>query len=279
MPILVIAIIVLLALAAVVILATARRRSTTGRLSRETLARDAGSSASAGTDVATTGDSDPRARADETRDQASGTPAETTAAAVTEFTPIDDEELGITRRQFFNRGILAGIGAGLGTFGVASLAFLWPSSAGGTSGRISVGSVAQAESAWSAREPFYNAAARTYVVQYPTDALGNAEGAYAEQPPVLEGMQEGLVALFQRCPHLGCRVPWCGTSQWFECPCHGSKYNRVGEWRDGPAPRGMDRFGVVVEGDSIMVDTSVEWAGPPKGTNTTGQSPEGSPCV
>ena len=70
-----------------------------------------------------------------------------------------------------------------------------------------------------------------------------AQAVYGESPSVLAGMEEGFVALYQKCPHLGCRVPWCQTSQWFECPCHGSKYNRVGEKKGGPAPRGMDRFG------------------------------------
>ena len=47
---------------------------------------------------------------------------------------------------------------------------------------------------------------------------------------------------YQKCPHLGCRVPQCVSSQWFECGCHGSQYNRVGEKKGGPAPRGMDHF-------------------------------------
>ncbi|HUV11180.1 MAG TPA: Rieske 2Fe-2S domain-containing protein, partial [Acidimicrobiia bacterium] len=79
--------------------------------------------------------------------------------------------------------------------------------------------------------------------------------------------------------HLGCRVPWCQTSQWFECPCHGSKYNRVGEKRGGPAPRGMDRYGMSVSGGSIIVDTSTLIQGPTIGTDTTGQGQEGAPCV
>jgi cytochrome b6-f complex iron-sulfur subunit len=92
-------------------------------------------------------------------------------------------------------------------------------------------------------------------------------------------MKEGYVALYQKCPHLGCRVPWCQTSQWFECPCHGSKYNRVGEKRGGPAPRGMDRFVLSVSGNSIVVDTGTVVQGPPIGTDTTGQGQEGAACV
>ena len=47
----------------------------------------------------------------------------------------------------------------------------------------------------------------------------------------------------------GCRA--CNTSQWFECPCHGSQYNRVGEKKGGPAPRGLDRFAVSVDGGRL----------------------------
>jgi cytochrome b6-f complex iron-sulfur subunit len=94
-------------------------------------------------------------------------------------------------------------------------------------------------------------------------------------------MEAGYTALSQKCVHLGCRVPWCQTSQWFECPCHGSKYNRVGEKRGGPAPRGLDRWPLSVSGGSIEVDQTggVPVTGPPIGTDTTEQSAEGAPCV
>ncbi len=49
-------------------------------------------------------------------------------------------------------------------------------------------------------------------------------------------------ALSQKCTHLGCRVPFCESSGQFECPCHGSMFNRAGEYRAGPAPRGMDQL-------------------------------------
>jgi cytochrome b6-f complex iron-sulfur subunit len=89
-----------------------------------------------------------------------------------------------------------------------------------------------------------------------------------------------VVALYQTCPHLGCRVPQCVTSQWFECPCHGSKYNQVGEKKGGPAPRGMDRFPMTVSaGGELVVDTGTVIQGPPIGTNTTGQEAEGPNCL
>lgn len=97
---------------------------------------------------------------------------------------------------------------------------------------------------------------------------------------IIPSMEQGIIGLYQKCVHLGCRVPWCPTSQWFECPCHGSKYNRVGEKRGGPAPRGLDRWIVTVSGSKITIDTSgTAITGPPIGTDTTGQGAEGPPCV
>jgi cytochrome b6-f complex iron-sulfur subunit len=79
--------------------------------------------------------------------------------------------------------------------------------------------------------------------------------------------------------HLGCKVPWCKSSQWFECPCHGSQYNRVGEKKGGPAPRGLDRFAVTVDGGFVTVDSGQRTDGPAIGVNTTGQEAEGPHCV
>ena len=112
--------------------------------------------------------------------------------------------------------------------------------------------------------------------QYPHEALDKAKAVYS--PPELAGMEAGLVALLQKCPHLGCRVPQCVSSQWFECGCHGSQYNQVGEKKGGPAPRGMDRFAMEVKGTNFIVDTGTVILGPPIGTNTTGQEAEGPHC-
>jgi cytochrome b6-f complex iron-sulfur subunit len=267
-----------LVLAGVMIIATGRRRAGTGRLSRETRRADA-PPPSASTDLATTDqgeealDEAARARAEETSQALEPAGARVPAERV----PVDEEELGVTRRQFFNRGILLGQSLAVGGFGIAALAFLWPSGSGGFGAKIRVGSLSDIQAAIDSREPFYNASAKTYIVPYPQGDLSNAEAVY--QPAVVAGMEEGYVALYQKCVHLGCRVPWCQTSQWFECPCHGSKYNRVGEKKDGPAPRGLDRFALTVTGGGIEVDTSTVIEGPPIGTDTTGQSAEGAACV
>jgi cytochrome b6-f complex iron-sulfur subunit len=128
------------------------------------------------------------------------------------------------------------------------------------------------------KEPYYLAAGRLYINPYPKDATEKAKSVLAYSA-VLEGYEAGIVALYQKCVHLGCRVPWCKTSQWFECPCHGSQYNRVGEKKGGPAPRGLDRFAASVQGGIVVVDTKMVIPGPPIGTNTTGQESEGPHCI
>jgi len=285
----VIGVVVLLALAAVVLLGTARRRAGTGQLSRETRRADASAppavaapdpeldtSEGADSDV----DAEARGRADESRraiGSGSSVPVSVGDRAPVRYEPVDEDELGVTRRQFFNRGILTGLSLAVAGFGGAALAFLWPSGASGFGGKINVGSVADVQKAIDAKQPFYNASAKVYIQPFPKQDVAKAQKVYPST--ITAGMAQGYVALYQKCVHLGCRVPWCQTSQWFECPCHGSKYNRVGEKRGGPAPRGLDRFVVDVSGGSIVVDTGTIIQGPPIGTDTTGQGQEGAPCV
>jgi cytochrome b6-f complex iron-sulfur subunit len=286
-----IAIIAVIALAVIGLVVTARSRATTGSLSRETRKRDEAAAGSALASDAAPADEtnvavetgEGRARADEAR-RAIGSggaqvPEPRAAGTAVVYEPVDIEELGVTRRQFFNRSILAGSGLGLGAFGVAALAFLWPNASAGFGGKIVVGSVADANTAIGNKEPFYNATAKTYIVAYPKADLPKAKKVAAYTPPIIAGMEQGFVALYQKCVHLGCRVPWCQSSQWFECPCHGSKYNKVGEKVGGPAPRGLDRFVLTVSGGNIVVDTGNLVLGPPIGTNTIDQSPEGPLCV
>jgi cytochrome b6-f complex iron-sulfur subunit len=91
--------------------------------------------------------------------------------------------------------------------------------------------------------------------------------------------QGGLRALYQKCPHLGCRVPFCESSGRFECPCHGSVYNIIGEYIQGPAPRGMDRFPISIRGDRVVVDTSDVAEGPPRGILEGPQQSSGPSCL
>lgn len=58
--------------------------------------------------------------------------------------------------------------------------------------------------------------------------------------------EQGFVALYGVCTHLGCLPKWVDTNHRFECPCHGSKYELDGKWIEGPAPRSLDRFKTTV---------------------------------
>jgi cytochrome b6-f complex iron-sulfur subunit len=178
----------------------------------------------------------------------------------------------VTRREFFRRSLLASVTLFGAQFGAASLAFLWPNLRGGFGSVIDLGLTPDDVKGQidSGNQPFYYGAGRFYLVKYDVQPV----------PDEYEGLVgEGLMALYQKCVHLGCRVPFCAQSQWFECPCHGSKYNNAGEYRDGPAPRGMDRFAVTVQNGTVQVDTSLVVEGPPRGINTTKQDPEGPFCV
>ncbi|HZQ26738.1 MAG TPA: ubiquinol-cytochrome c reductase iron-sulfur subunit [Acidimicrobiales bacterium] len=88
-----------------------------------------------------------------------------------------------------------------------------------------------------------------------------------------------LFALSQKCPHLGCRVPFCESSGHFECPCHGSRFDIGGEWIQGPAPRGMDKYALSVDGANLVVDTSKVLPGPDRGAKAFFKPAKGPSCV
>lgn len=282
--VLLIAIPVLLVLAALLAVATtvSRQRAATGSLTRE--ARKADRSG-AGTAVATTDRSaEARARASEAKQSlepaGTGKPAVSAAGGLIRFgeAPADPETVGVNRRQFFNRSIVAAQSLVLGSFSLAIIGFLWPSLSGGFGGKVRAGNLRDilGEIA-EKRQPFYVPEARAYINPYPEAALPRARAVYSES--ILPGLEAGVIAIFQKCVHLGCRVPWCQTSQWFECPCHGSKYNRVGEKKGGPAPRGLDQFPIEINGTAVTINTGIVVQGLAIGVETTGQEAEGPSCV
>ncbi len=291
--ILAIAIPVIVVLGAVVAFVSLRRRDATGlgHMSRETRRRDELAAGAAGDDAAAGDEAGAFGISSEARELERSVALErrpsTVAVAEPElpqdWAPPPAEEVGVTRRQFLNRSSVLLMATGLGTFNAAMIAFLWPRPTGGFGSKIKIGSVASVDEAITSSTPAENfsyfSEAQSYIQPYPTDSatLSNAETVYGGA--VLDAMRQGYVALWQVCPHLGCKVPVCGSSQWFECPCHGSKYNRVGEKKSGPAPRGMDRFPVTIEGGNVFVDTGKVSQGPAIGTDTTGQGLEGPHCA
>ncbi len=164
---------------------------------------------------------------------------------------VSAEEGGVNRRQFFNRAITATFGSFLLLQGLWYLAFFWPKLTGGFGADIDAGLITdlenQVHTADGAVLPLFIPEAKAYLVPAPLPVSAQFEGKSVEAG--------GLMALFQRCVHLGCRVPWCATSQGFECPCHGSKYDSIGEYFGGPAPRNLDRFVVELVDDRFIIKT------------------------
>ena len=193
------------------------------------------------------------------------------------------DQYGVTRRKFFNRAIAAVFGLFMLQFALASLAFIWPKLKGGFGTPIVAGSVDVLKSEviqGATVVPKFVPAAQSWVV--PFDMADLAGSSFEATPFVVAGGESdgvGLMALWQRCVHLGCRVPSCESSQGFECPCHGSKYNRSGEYEDGPAPRNLDRFSVSVNNaGELVIDTGtiVQTA---RSKNKTVAYPQGPFCV
>jgi cytochrome b6-f complex iron-sulfur subunit len=169
-------------------------------------------------------------------------------------------QYGVTRRKFFGRAVGAVFGLFMLQFALAGLAFFWPKLKGGFGTQITAGSVKELKSEVlqaGVVMPKAIPAAQAWIVPFEIDLLDKSQ--FAEVPFVVAGGEDdgvGLMALWHRCVHLGCRVPDCIPSQGFECPCHGSKYNAHGEYAAGPAPRNLDRFSVSVNGaGELVIDT------------------------
>jgi cytochrome b6-f complex iron-sulfur subunit len=281
--VLVVVIVLIVLLLGILVVSALRRKdlgTAIGELSRETRHRDAAGAkprdlVGAGA-VTPTGKAVERAAVIERR---GGGAVEVAApATVAPYVAPDPETIGISRRQFFNRSIVGLMSLSLAGFGGAVLAFLWPRVSGGFGSSIRVGPVGDVKAQVEAGDGFlYRPDGRMWITEYPSGSIEKARATYSA--PELAGMEAGLIALYQKCPHLGCRVPSCLTSQWFECGCHGSQYNQVGEKRGGPAPRGMDRFAMSVDNGVFVVNTGTVIPGPPIGVNTTGQEAEGPHCV
>jgi cytochrome b6-f complex iron-sulfur subunit len=111
--------------------------------------------------------------------------------------------------------------------------------------------------------PAYVAAAKSFIVIIDPEQRGWFRG----EDPTGDGTALNVRALSQRCPHLGCRPNPCLEDFWLRCPCHQSRYDRLGTKvageRYGPAPHGMNRYAVRVDADGVLfVDTSRLTLGP-----------------
>jgi len=175
----------------------------------------------------------------------------------------------VSRRSFMRR--MLGVGAGILSleFVGGSMAFLWPGPADGLGIEYPVGTLAEINGrfpGWANGVPAEFRPARAFLVNVPA-----AKAKASNKPmPVLAPGADQILALYRKCPHLGCMIPAaCDDRNRFQCYCHSSTYNIVGEKLErGPAPRGMDRFPVRIDDGVVIVDTRELVKGPPKGVVT-----------
>ena len=175
----------------------------------------------------------------------------------------------LSRRSFMRRMVGAGVGLLSIEFIGGSLALLWPRPSAGFGVEHRLGTLDEINATyptWASGEPFEFRPARTFVVNVPA-ARAMALGQEVSIPDA--GGE--VLALWRKCPHLGCMIPKaCEARDRFQCYCHQSTYNILGEKLQlGPAQRGMDRFPVRIDDAGVLiVDTRELVKGPPKGVVT-----------
>ncbi|HEX9635596.1 MAG TPA: Rieske 2Fe-2S domain-containing protein [Candidatus Limnocylindria bacterium] len=171
----------------------------------------------------------------------------------------------MSRRAFMRRMVGAGAALLSLEFLGGTLAFLWPQFRSGLGAKFRLGRLADIvvqQPSFANGWPFSYTPARAFLVNVPAAK----ELALGRDASIPDPSADQLLALWRKCPHLGCQVPsLCEELKRFTCRCHGSTYNIIGEkLKEGPAERGMDRFALEIDEDGmVVIDTAVIVAGAP----------------
>jgi cytochrome b6-f complex iron-sulfur subunit len=179
-----------------------------------------------------------------------------------------DQVKGISRRQLLRYSIGGAMALWLLEITAGTIGFIWPNLAGGFGGKVRIGTLEDLKLANSALPiadgfPAYVPDARAFIVLVDP----GRQGFVAGEDTSGDGAALNVRALYQRCPHLGCKPNPCVKNFWLECPCHGSRYDRLGikaaGVQYGPAARSMDRFSASVDGEGVLtLDTGKITLGP-----------------
>jgi len=172
----------------------------------------------------------------------------------------------LSRRRFLRRSMLTVWGVSATAAVGGALFMLYPNLAGQFGSVITVGTRASFPAARPAdfkigqAGMFYVQQAKTYISHLDPTTAFSLQGTTLADQLVAETIVKDSdgsywIALYQRCVHLGCTVPFRDDCVSFKCPCHGSHYNVTGEYLDGPAPRSFDRFALSFSGERVVVDT------------------------
>lgn len=192
--------------------------------------------------------------------------AEPETVPATQAAPVDYDA---SRRNFIRASFWTGLGVtimgGVGLF----VDFIYPRNVKGFGGPVAAGNAAEYELGGT---PFHNREGQFWIANLdPGDTADNGtDGA------------SGLLALWRKCPHLGCTVPWeasavvevSAESGWYKCPCHGSTYTRSGIRVFGPAPRSMDSMQIDIDdAGNVTVQTGAVTSGGPDNPERAVQHP------
>jgi cytochrome b6-f complex iron-sulfur subunit len=133
-------------------------------------------------------------------------------------TSIAVETQGMTRREVLNIAWLASLGIFLAELGGVGYLFAMPRFKAGEFGGV-----------------FTIPKDQLPLTDAPPKAVN--EGKFW-----LSSTDQGVLAIYKVCTHLGCLYDWAPSETRFICPCHGSQYQKDGTYIQGPAPRSLDRF-------------------------------------
>jgi cytochrome b6-f complex iron-sulfur subunit len=175
---------------------------------------------------------------------------------------------GVSRRQLLRYSLGGAVAVWLLEATASTIGFIWPNLSGGFGGKVRIGTLSDLKLANTALPisdgfPAYVPEARAYIVLMDP----GRQQFVAGEDTSGAGNALNVRALYQRCPHLGCKPNPCLKNFWFECPCHGSRYDRLGikaaGAQYGPAARSMDRFSATVDGAGVLtLDTGKITLGP-----------------
>jgi len=165
---------------------------------------------------------------------------------------VNARALPITRREFLNYAWLASLGfVFIVGFGGTTFFFAMPRFKEGEFGGI-----------------FYLGNAGEILPKSGDPPIHNFEGKFW-----LSNVNGTILALYDVCVHLGCLYEWQSVSGRFECPCHGSKYEKDGTYIEGPAPRSLDRMVVLfTNADQVIATTDAQGSSLPIPPDTTLQT-------
>ncbi len=138
---------------------------------------------------------------------------------------------GVTRRQLLRSMMWGSVGVWAAGSVASGVTMFWPRKVAGFGGKVEAGKV--------------------------DDFKVNTVTKVAEGKFYLVRLPEGFVALYWKCPHLGCTVPWSPPENpgKFHCPCHSSVFAMTGQKLAGPTPRSMDIMKVEIVDGKVIVDT------------------------